>query len=243
LVFIGIVLTGTPRAVARDVGGQQTVAARDATESQSGRIQIFDRGLLEITPYNSHSNLTRFWLNADSPVFYGRQQLTGRDLRSGTDVRVDFRRRPDGTAQATAVFVLTPLEAASSQLEAQDAPPEMAVFPDGINVPPLAPMTSNDQLAKQSHLGRATGSEAGTVTMSRGGRLVIQSLDSAPTSTTFELNAEVPVYNGSTVLGAAALEPGHDVRVYYDEGSGGTAPRVVAVEILSPEERRMEEGG
>lgn len=232
----------TPRAVARDVAEQEAVAETDATASQPGRIEILDRGLLEIAPYNPRSNLTHFWLDAGTPVFYGSKPLTTASLQSGTDVRVDFRRRSDGTAQTTAVFILTPLEAAGAQLEARNAEPQLAVVPDGINVPPVSPLTPADQRRKESLLRQANGSESGTVTANRTGRLEIRPLHNAGGPATFEVQAGVPVYNGGTELSTKALEPGRDVRVFYDERGGSTPRRAVVVEVLTKEElQRYEE--
>lgn len=98
----------------------------------------------------------------------------------------------------------------------------------------------SETAGKEETLARADAAMAGVVRESEGERLLVAPYAEDRGEMTFQLDPSVPVYQGGSTITTRALRSGVDARVHYDQGTLGQPPRVVAVEVLTPEEARAE---
>jgi hypothetical protein len=86
----------------------------------------------------------------------------------------------------------------------------------------------------------ASGAQAGQVTEVTGDQLVIEPYERAGHAR-MSLAEQTPVFRGDERISMdpqAALQPGTDVNVYFDEPQAGQPPRVLGISILAEERAR-----
>jgi hypothetical protein len=109
----------------------------------------------------------------------------------------------------------------------------------GGQVSPSQKLDQAGQTQKKDILASASGSQPGKITKVEGGKLFLDPYQKAAGEAELRFDQNAPVYQGEGKVGSASLAPGTDVRVYYKAEPNQKRPKVVAVEILNPDQAKQ----
>jgi hypothetical protein len=250
---LGIGLSGAPLVAsaasqADQVAQQKSQAFAQASGTQAGTIDNRDGGTLNITPYNTSSDVKAFELPAGTPVFQGNGKITDAGLLKGVPVRIHYKNAAAAgqKPQVAAVEVLGTQEANAAKQQAQSAPPLMMAqvgptpsSPTGNIWAPTKKMDQSGQQQKADILASASGSQPGKITKVDSGKLYLDPYQKAAGEAELQFDPNAPVFQGNGRVASNALMPGSDVRVYYRNEPNNQRPKVIAVEILDKDQAKQ----
>lgn len=177
-------------------------------------------GQLQLLPYGASLSST-LRLDPSTPVYQGRGRVTVRALVQGLEVRLHYQ--PGATAdqaQVKAVELLAPQEAELARRQpqrlAQLGSPAASAPPSGW---------------RDAALRQASGSQVGRVKKLTGREFVLAPYRRAAGDSTLRMDPNAPVFQANQPLSTGVLQPGTDVRVFYETHAEGP-PSVVAIELL-----------
>lgn len=90
----------------------------------------------------------------------------------------------------------------------------------------------------QRIVSQADGSQPGRVEEMSDGMLRLDPYQEAAGVAQLRIDENTPVFQGGGKVTTRALQPGVDVRVFFDRSEAGERPRVIAVEVLEGQNAR-----
>jgi len=221
----GLVLASQAHAASpSSIDQQKQQAFSRQSGEQAGTVESYSNGTLTYKPYQADSAQT-VALDPSAPVFQGTGKITALGLQRGVDVRVHFT-HAGGTARALGVEVLDGKQAAAAKAQAA-----VGGNRDSTTTTPLPGQPAFDKAHKEA-VSKASGSQPGKVVSLRGGTLEIDPYQIAAGNARLHIAQDAPVFQGNARVSTLALQPGVDVRVYYDKAQRD----VVAVDVLTPDQ-------
>lgn len=230
-LLCALLLAGTAQAVDR----QQVLS--QAPNAISGTLTAKPTAdAISITPYGATAPTT-LSLGPNATAFLGNQEIPLKTLSKGGNVTLHYATTSDKAARVDLVDVLNREQATAEQAKPQQLATAGAAAPAaGATAAP--PAASAATKLEQDADARSQGSQAGRILTVEQGVVSLDPYQRAAGNARLVFANDAQVFRGDQVLSIADVKQGSDVRVYFDN-QAGTLPKVVAIEILPPDQAAM----